>query len=92
MNNVGDHVIGYGFVGALAENREDNVVTDLEVGREEGGVDDLDRRVGGEVLKVGGGDDEEGVVGFVGVGDGAKGGVDGVAGAGQWNKEGLVGE
>jgi len=95
LHNVGDHVIGVVGVGAFAEDREDGDLADGEVGGDQGRVDGFDGRVGGEVVELVGGDDEEGVVGLdgvgdVGVGEGTKGGIHRIAGAAQGDEEGLV--
>lgn len=47
---------GVEFVGAFAEDGEDGVLADGEVGGEEGGVDDFNGGESGEVLELDGGD------------------------------------
>lgn len=57
MDDVGDHVIcSLAVGGAFAEDGEDGVLADGEVGGEEGGVDDFNGGESGEVLELDGGD------------------------------------
>lgn len=91
-----DSVLQLGSGGTLAEDWEDDTDADCEVCRDESWVDDLDGLVSGEVLEIGGGDEVESVTRLDRVREvcirNAHGGVDGVAGTSNWDKEWLVGD
>lgn len=71
-------------IRALAEDREYNIIPNRKVCRDKSWIHNLHRRVGCEVLVLDGGDKKKSIIGFdgvseVGIRDGTKSGVDGVA-------------
>lgn len=83
-----------GFVGTLAEDGENDINPDFEESGDQSGVNNLNRLVSGEILELEGRDEVESVTSLDGVGEiGIRDTisiVDGIAGACNWNKQGLT--